>query len=154
MTIDTTGERHGRALHLVDIDDLLGPGASVAQVKELIEAYLTGSQWEPDDHVIVAADCGSLGDVAFELETGWRLLPAHDDHALLHGTNPRLVARRYDRLVVASGHADFADLVREVNAHGGDAWVVAPAASIHRRLREVASWVVDLPAPKRRRRSA
>lgn len=156
MTGETTPEVHGRSLHLLDVDDLVGPSASVAQVKDLIDAYLAASQWEPDDHVILAADCGSLGEVAIELDTGWRLLPAHGDHALLHRTDARLVARRYDRLVVGSGHADFTELVRSVNANHGDAWVVAPERSIAARLRNEASWVVDLPdrPGRRRRRSA
>lgn len=152
MAGDTRTEVHGRSLHLVDLDDLVGPDATAARIKEVIDAYLAASRWELDDHVIVAADGGTLGDVAIELDVGWRLLPSRGDHAQLHATDPRLIARRYDRLVVGSGAADFAPLVEAVNRHGGDAWVVAPGAAIEQALRDVASWVVDLPTGGRRRR--
>jgi hypothetical protein len=143
---DHPPESHGRSLHLVDLDDLVGPGASIARVKDLIDAYLEAAKWEPDDHVVVAADCGSLGDVAFELDTGWRLLAARGaDHGLLPTTDPKLVARRYDRLIVGSGDGAFAELVQAVNRHGGDAWVVAHDRTLDPRLRRVASWVVTLP---------
>jgi hypothetical protein len=139
----------GRALHLVDLEQLVGPDARPDAIKDVVDAYLEASRWDPDDHVVVAADCGSIGEVAFELDTGWRLLAARGpdgaDRAQLHATDPRFAARRYDRLIVGSGAAVFTDLVRSVNRLGGDAWVVARPTTLDHRLRRVASWVVELP---------
>jgi hypothetical protein len=150
---DSTPVVQGRSLHLVDLDDLVGRDASIARVKDVIDAYLAAARWEPDDHVVVAADCGSLGDVAFELDTGWRLLAARGaDHGLLHTTDAKLVARRYDRLIVGSGDAAFADLVTAVNRNHGDAWVVAHERRLDPQLRQAASWVVTLPDDRSRTR--
>lgn len=68
------------------------------------------------------------------------------DRVLLAAAAPEWVARRFARLVIASGDAAFVDLARAVRALGVAVVVVARAEGLAGRLRRAGCSVVEFDA--------
>lgn len=142
----------GRSLLLVDLENLAGPNLTGAHhLTRIASGILGASAVQPGDHVVVATNPRQLLDarVAFP---GARLLvgrgPDGADRALLADWEPEDLARRYDRLVVASGDHAFASLAQDVRSLGVEVHVVAWRRSLSGRLREAADQVLT---PRRAR---
>jgi uncharacterized LabA/DUF88 family protein len=66
----------------------------------------------------------------------------------LHAVDPRVAARRFDRIVIGSGDGAFVDLAERLTAAGRRVEVVSRPASLSRRLARAATVVVALPEPR------
>jgi hypothetical protein len=141
-----------RALHLLDLDELLGARPTEATLRHTIDAYLDAAEWSPDDHVVVRTSWGPAERAAIDLDCGWRA-----QRQPIAAPHPRLVAGRHDRLVIGSGDAAYAELAGEVARLGGTVWVVARGRRLSPELAGHADHVVTLPdgrRPARPRRTA
>lgn len=137
----------GRALHLVDIENLAGsarpePTDALAVVSE----YLDLARWNAGDHVVVSANGALLRTVMFALPAGWavrgaRRGPDGADHVLLDAAEPDFVVARFHRLVVGSGDGIFASLLATVGAAGVFTSVVSARPRLSTRLRVAAGHV-------------
>jgi len=144
----------GRALHLIDLENLLHGSHEQAGVEDAqwaVSSFCRGADWHRDDLVVVAANPGLLGRVAYGLPGGWQKVAACGtdgaDRALLARANPDLVGHRFYRLVVGSGDGIFADLAAAIRRQGGEVWVVAVDGHVSRRLVSCASTLVLLDDP-------
>lgn len=144
----------GRALHLIDLENLLDgrhEQADVSDVRWAVGRFCRGADWRRDDLVVVAANPALLGRVAYDLPAGWQKVAARGadgaDRALLERAAPDLVRHRFHRLVVGSGDGAFADLARALRRAGGEVWVVATGGHVSRRLARCASTLVLLDEP-------
>jgi len=113
----------GRALHLVDLENVLGdPGATGPEVVDTYETVLARGLHRAGDLVVVALNPGLAPHFAFADHTPCQLFvrrgPDGADLALLGWGSPELVARRFHRLVVASGDGIFAGIVRALREFG------------------------------------
>jgi hypothetical protein len=126
-----------RALHLVDIENLLGrPRANAADVADVLDRYLGLAGWQPGDIVNVAAN------PALALEFAWNLPveaslhtasgPDGADLALLAHAAPEFVERRAGRMVIGSGDHAFIPRALAARARGVGVLVVARAESVAR----------------------
>ncbi|MBO3089475.1 hypothetical protein [Cellulomonas dongxiuzhuiae] len=119
--------RRGRALHLVDLENLVGSGSPTPeQARATWTAYRTLVQ--PGDLVVVACSHHAARTVWFVVGTDARLLVRSGadgaDLALLDDVDlPHLVSR-FTWLVVASGDHAFVPLVEEARRLGVRTWQV------------------------------
>jgi hypothetical protein len=140
-------ETHPRALHVVDIENLLGCARpTVAEVGACYEAYrpLVG----PHDLVIVACNHGAFASVAWAWP-GARLLVRSGedgaDMALLDVLASERVEKRFKAVAVASGDGIFAEAVSHLGGLDVTVTVVSRPESLARRLRMAARHVLELP---------
>lgn len=143
----------GRALHLIDLENLLDghhETADAAEVAWAVSGFCRHADWHRDDLVVVAANPALLGRIAFDLPTGWQKVaapgPDGADRALLRWAGPDLLRHRFHRLVLGSGDGIFSGLAEAVRALGGEVWVVASGGHLSRRLAACATTVVLLDA--------
>jgi hypothetical protein len=136
--VKRTALSRGRTLHLVDVENLLGnPYSSEAAVAEVLARYRR-CHLRDGDHVIIAANphLGFKAKMAWpEALVRWGRGSDGADKALLAEANPTDIARRFDRLVVASGDHIFVELVKQVRARGVAVIVVYRPGSLSKRLR-------------------
>ena len=144
----------GRALHLVDLENLLQgthEDAGVEDATWALSRFCRKADWHRDDLDVVAANPGLLGRIAYDLPRGWQKVAAAGadgaDRALLERAEPGLVRHRFYRLVVGSGDGIFADLAEAVRDAGGEVWVVGVGGHVSRRLARSASTLVLLDEP-------
>ena len=141
---------HGRSLHLVDIENLMGgPQRGAHALAFASEAYLETAPVGACDHIIVAANRHLIVDAA-RWWPGSRPLvgdgPNGADLALIgEASNLDWVVRRFDRIVIGSGDGIFHELAIEYRALGIEVGVVATARSLAHVLRRHASFVLHLP---------
>ena len=125
------------ALHLVDIDKLLGDPRTVdrAAIQRVFEHYRNVSGYQPGDHVVVATGCNGVHVLEIELawpgvchrrkrgaDGGDLALCAEAEWAAEHGA--------YNRVVIASGDRVFMLPFQTLLAAGFAVEIVAN----HRRL--------------------
>lgn len=114
----------GRALHWVDIENLAGnPAADADRITRIWAAYRGGVPISKSDHVVVAS-CSQFA------KTAWFVLPATGiqrrvrdgadgaELALLDEFDVEATARRFDRLVIASGDGRFTEAALTARAAG------------------------------------
>jgi hypothetical protein len=139
----------GRTLHLVDVENLLGdPCSSAAAVGEVLARYRR-RHLRSGDQVVIAANphLGVKAKLAWpEALVRWRRGPDGADKALLAEAEPADIARRFDRLVVASGDHIFEPLLKEVRALGVAVLVVHRPGSLSKHLRRTTT-AMALEAP-------
>ena len=140
----------GRALHLIDLENLVGdPDAACASVDAVLESYVAEAQLGPDDLVVAALNHRMYERTCFSLDRGWviKLASGPDacDQVLVASAPVDWVADRFDRLVVGSGDHYFLDLVHAVRRQATPVWVVSQRRCLSRRLAAAASRVVHLP---------
>lgn len=134
----------GRALHLIDVENLAGgPDVSAEVARTAIDDYRRSAVVTPGDLVRLARNPWLYRKLAFDLPSGWWTRFGHGpdgaDRALLDGLDPESVCRRFDRLVIGSGDHAFADLAR---ALGGDLWVISSRRSLSSDLESSVSRAV------------
>lgn len=140
-----------RALHLVDLENLLGdPWARGPVAVAGLDEYLVASDWHTCDLVFVA------GNPWLMIELGWccrvdcHLFAArgHDaaDRKLLEAAPPDWVAKRFASVTIGSGDGIFAECAQGLRRLGLDVQVVARPDALSSRLRRSACRVVILPS--------
>lgn len=138
-----------RTLHLVDLENVVGdPFPDVAVARAALLDCLERTGWQDGDHVCVAGNPWVLTPIAFDPPVPMRALPARGvdgaDLALLATADARFVARRFERLVVASGDHIFRDLVADVLAAGRRVVVASVPRSRAAVLAATGADLVDL----------
>lgn len=140
----------GRALHLLDIENLMGGAEAGERALEYAsEAYRAIAPVGVHDHVVVAAN----RHLVFSAAGSWpgsRVLvgdgPDGADLALISAVSDVTeVARRYDRIVIGSGDGIFHRVATEYGALGLEVGVVSTARSLAHVLARDASFVRLLP---------
>jgi hypothetical protein len=139
----------GRALHLVDIENLAGGSAApTGAVRDALRSYERVVRFGADDHRVVAGG----RHVVYPVRDRWpgaAVRPARGvdgaDRVLVGWARPSEVVGRYDRVVVASGDHAFVDLVIELDAFGLEVGVVSRPEALSRRLERVAPvvWLLE-----------
>lgn len=137
----TSWDARGRALHLVDIENLVGsPRPHRAEVAEVHYAY-TRRFVRPGDLLTVACNHGAAPLVAWEWP-GARLLLRSGadgaDRALLEVIQHEAVHARFASVHIASGDGIFTDAAARLGAYGVVVTVVARPGSLSRTLRMAA----------------
>lgn len=136
----------GRALHLVDIENLVGGTVSARMdVNCALATYRRLAAVGPGDHVIIGAG-PTLLPTAGQACRGARSVLGRGidgaDQALLSELRDvAWVATHYDRVVLGSGDGIFADALAAVRACGIAVGVVALSDQISWRLRRSADFV-------------
>lgn len=142
--------RSGRALHLLDLDNLVG-GVDImttALIADVYRAY--DALVQQGDDIVVAVDHRRLGMARTVLQRyGVTLLPGIGqdgaDNALLAEAVRRSLGGRATRwLVIASGDRAFAPLGRLARRSGKRIWLVNGAGLCSRELRSIANVRSDL----------
>ena len=140
----------GRALHLVDIENLMGgPEAGVVALHRAVSDYRDAVPITDGDHVVIGAN-PQLGVVAKACWQSARLVvgggPDGADTALL-GTvkDTDWVAARYDLIVVGSGDGIFEVVARKFRLCGLAVGVASRRGSLSCVLGATASFVRILP---------
>lgn len=129
----------GRALHLVDLENLVGGGFATSEaVIAILREYFELSGWRPGDIVVIAGHERLLLKFALRNEVACRIHAARGpdgaDLALLRHADPDFVARRFWRLVVGSGDGIFADLLEASESGGVEVLVVSRRESLSHLL--------------------
>jgi hypothetical protein len=128
-----------RALHLIDIENLLGeprPSAdSVRHARSTYEAHVLVGE---NDLVVVACNHGCALNVGLAY-SGARMVVGSGrdgaDFALLEVLNEHDVRGRFDAVVIASGDGIFTEAVAALAGIGLSPLVVARPGSLSRKLR-------------------
>ena len=138
--------REGRALHLLDLENLCGGPDRIRSGKHAVAGlYRRRAGIARDDHVVIGANPGSLVD-CFDILPGSQLVgrsgPDGADRALLDVIRDMdWVAERYDRVVFGSGDHCFASKAAALRVRGVLVGVVACAGSISHSLAASAAYV-------------
>jgi hypothetical protein len=137
MTNTTQLDVRTRTLHLVDIENLIGdPCADGATAAQVLDDYLVAARWSDHDLVVIAANPGLTGRIAWQIEFEHRILtatgPDGADLMLLAQAAPEFVARRAGRLVIGSGDHIFIERALRVRDLGVGVVVVARADHVSR----------------------
>ncbi|HUP71830.1 MAG TPA: NYN domain-containing protein [Acidimicrobiales bacterium] len=141
-----------RTLHVIDLENLAsGAGRTAGEFLDAMDRYRSVVRIAGDDLVEVAVDASAWRRVAFELPRSWRVRFGYGrdgaDRALLQAVDPRVVAGRFDRVVIGSGDGAFVGLAEGLTVAGRRVDVVSRAGSLSRRLARAATVVVLLPEP-------
>ena len=152
---DSTAVRSqsSRALHLWDLDNLLGGSrASITStsLRALLVAYDRSISIRDRDHVVVAACAAVAARTFFDLPIGWRFLVGRGldgaDLALVNAIPVKFIASRYTDVVIGSGDGIFSNFAADLTSCGLSVTVVARARSLSQRLRSVADKLILLPS--------
>lgn len=140
----------GRALVLVDIENLVGGSGARREDLEAARRFLeAGTQLQTDDHVIVGVG-PSLLLVAAEAFPGARLLLGRGesgaDRALISAVHPLDVAKRFSRVVIASGDHIFTAYADSCRRAGLAVWVITGRGALSRMLAAFADFIVSMPS--------
>lgn len=143
-----------RTLHLVDLPDLVGGGQDgVVEYRDALVRYLAASDWRPGDHVVLGvtpvAALPCIGGLGAPFPMRWASGSHGSSRALLSfATDPRQLARSYDRLALGSGDHRLAPLARVAMRRGVRVDVVVLEGQLSRALAGLATRIVQLPAPR------
>jgi len=111
-----TPQHCGRAIHLVDLENLIGTSAmSVEQVAMVRQMYVKAADVAGEDHVVLATGPTAAPTAWFAWGPARRLVRAGidgADQALLEVIALEALANRYTRVVVGSGDGIFTDACR------------------------------------------
>lgn len=145
-------DRPGRALCLVDLENLAGGTAgSAAWFLAVADRFCAAARLRPHDLVVAAMDASVWSRVVFELPRGWRVRfgfgPDGADRALLDSVDIPLVAGRFARVVIGSGDRAFAHLAADLATAGCRVEVVSRPGSLSAQLAAAAGTVTALPDP-------
>lgn len=105
----------GRALHLLDIENLCGdPFAPDELVSATTAEYCAAARYHLGDHMVVAANAPDVVFAADRYLPYAQLIrtrgPDGADNALIGWADPAFIAARYDRLVIGSGDHLFSGI--------------------------------------------
>ncbi|RCG32727.1 NYN domain-containing protein [Sphaerisporangium album] len=143
--------RHGRAMHLLDIENLVGaPHPTTCEVEEVMTVYEMVVPIGEMDQYMVAVNPSALVAVGIAFP-GVRLLtrpgPDGADQALGETAHDDRIDLRFERVVIGSGDGYFVDLARWLAEAGLHVTVVSRPGSLSRRLSAAVSDVVSLEVP-------
>jgi hypothetical protein len=141
-----------RAIHLVDIENLVGgPRATGREVRRTLDHYLAAAGWRRGDIVCIAANPGLALEFVWDCPVDANIHTACGkdgaDLALLAQAAPEFVARRARRLVVGSGDGIFVTRAKAARDLGVAVTVVARPRSLHHDFRQCGFDVVLLEVP-------
>ena len=140
----------GRALHLIDIENLVGgPEAGAPVLRQTRSDYRDVVPSADHDHYVIGAN-PRFGASAMAYWPSARLVarPGSDgaDIALIKWVRDvEFIVARYDRLVIGSGDGDFLDVVMVFEQSGLAVEVASRRRSLSRKLQAAASVVWILP---------
>jgi hypothetical protein len=137
-----------RTLHLIDVENLIGdPHPPMTAVAAALDEYRRRIPVGESDLAVL----GTNGYLAFATKAAWpgalvRIGRGPDgaDLALLEEANTDWVARRFDRVVLASGDGIFTSLVAQLRLLNIEVVVAARPYAVARSLKRVAQ-VVPIP---------
>jgi hypothetical protein len=156
MTMTTTARGVGpardkwwRTLHLIDVENVAGMARPTeTQVGAALARYRAAVRVGPSDQIVIAANLTT----AAWAKWAWpgalvRAASGPDgaDLALLGDADPDHVARRFQRVVIASGDHVFTERARELRARGLHVEVLARPGALSHNLRGSADVVRLLP---------
>ncbi len=137
---------------MVDVENCCGTGLpSAAAVEAMFLGYRSVAAVGLADHGVASASRSAIGRIVFSLLPQLRWVPGGSgpdaaDLALLGAVDEGHVARRYQRLVIASGDHAFAPLAGRMAATGMEVVVVALRGGLNRELASAATRIAYLPA--------
>ncbi|MFC4529345.1 NYN domain-containing protein [Sphaerisporangium dianthi] len=140
--------RHGRAMHLLDIENLVGTsGPTTREVEEVMMMYDAVVPIGERDHYMVAVNPAALVAVGVAFPGG-RLLtrpgPDGADRALGEAAYHDRIDLRFERVVIGSGDGYFVDLAHWLREAGLHVIVVSRPGSLSRRLSAAATEAICL----------
>lgn len=143
--------RHGRAMHLLDIENLVGSTRpTTSEVEEVMMVYEALVPIGAMDHYVVAVNHTALVAVGIAFH-GVRLLarsgPDGADSALVESAYEDRIDRRFERVVIGSGDGYFTELAGSLTATGLHVTVVSRRGSLSRHLAAVVPDVICLEPP-------
>lgn len=135
--MNTNTSTRERALHLLDIENLLGtPFFTSEDVAHFKRFYETSSFYSDGDLIVIAT---SSSEGILEANVGWgsaryefQLGENGADRALIDIIRDENVGERFSRVVVASGDGIFAEHVTSLLKSNIDVHVVARRSALHR----------------------
>lgn len=138
--------KQGRALHVIDIENLLRLGGDRVDVGWLRRAYDATAARGCNDLARAAASTFVFKEIAHACRSWTPLFPAGGgpdaaDRRLLGDVDPAWTADRFDRVVIGSGDHAFAPLARKLGSQGVEVWAVSWHRSLSRELRQAADVV-------------
>jgi hypothetical protein len=148
-----TPPAEGRAIHLVDVDNLVGDPrvATREAIRDALAAYRIASGFRRDDLVVLATNPG----LALEVGLAWpgaRLLSRNGvdgaDLALVAEAKVVSYDRRVSRVVIGSGDHIFGPVATELRAAGFTVAAVSRRGSLARSLRSAVDGVAILPSSR------
>lgn len=150
MTNTRIGNRAGRRIVLVDIENLVGTASPTSEEVEAVMAAL--GEVVPgfgDAHRVVACSHRAAHTVAFACPTErrlWRSGPDGADLALLEVLEDEHVDERFEYVTICSGDGIFSAVAARLARHGVDTTVVALKGHLATRLELAARHVAYLPS--------
>ncbi|MER7133410.1 hypothetical protein [Streptosporangium saharense] len=140
--------RRGRAIHLLDIENLTcTPLPTTGAVKEVMATYRSLVPIGPMDQFVVAVNHNALVAVGIALR-GAQLLArsGHNgaDEALTEAARADRIDLRFERVVIGSGDGYFADLAAWLVGHGLHVTVVSQPGHLSRHLQATVPDIVHL----------
>jgi len=125
-----------------------GPRSDLNVLAEARQSYEALVPFKEGDHMISACN-PRLVLKAQEVWLDSRWLTRHGkngaDDALVEDSDPEDIARRYHRVVIASGDQAFEPLAKSLRQLGVEVWVIARPGSLARALGRAAKVVGFLP---------
>jgi len=141
------------ALHLLDVENMLGGFVTPGLVAELWGSYRELAPVLRGDHVIAGFCPATAPAGLFDLPSAVRkLVGGHGadsaDRVLIDSVDVRHVARRYERVIIGSGDARFAPLAWTLRSLGVRVlYVDTKASSVSWLLHRSCQGRVRVPAP-------
>lgn len=141
----------GRALHLVDLENLLGIDRDAASVGNLWSEYCRTVGVGPDDALVVGTERRWAARAWFALPmTGLRRVVGYGvdgaDNALLASIDPDHDLDRFPTLIIGSGDHAFAPLARQARSRGCAVEVAIGGGQLSRELAASATSIHCLPS--------
>lgn len=140
----------GRALHLVDVENLMGgPSSGVGQMVDVFERYRIAAPFSAGDHVVIAAN----PVIALDAKVAWpeaRLLARRgrdgaDIGLLEEVADVQFGGTRYDTIVVGSGDGVFEIVAEVYRPLGLSVGVVSQRSRLSYALASSSSFVRFIP---------
>lgn len=139
QAVDERTFGHGRSVHLIDIENLLGGALfSEGEARAAMRRYRFVSEVGPCDHFIVASSHFAAPATWFGCPDARRLVrsgPDGADLALIDVIEHEDLTTRFDRVVIASGDGIFAYPAAWLQRQGCQVTVVSRRDALSTRLR-------------------
>lgn len=149
MNAGTSRFSAGRAIHLIDVENLCGASLPTCdQIREARRLYELVIPIGPTDHVVVASAHASLLAVGAGWPGARYLVRSGKDGADICLANVMLdeaLAERYELIYVASGDGGLAPFVAELGRRGAHTVAVSRIQAISPHMRLAAVETVYLP---------
>ena len=138
-----------RAIHLVDIENLVGTGDPTSVSVQRVRAEYVSQFVQDGDIIVLACSHFAYAKVAFAWPNARHLLRSGTDGtdlALLEVVENERVEERFDHVFIASGDGIFTDAAGRLGSFGVDVTVASRTGSLSRQLRLAANRVVHINA--------